>query len=235
MNTGWIKLYRKIIEHPVYTSDDDRLFKFWLMILMDVNHKEQRIFINGGQVVVQRGQTLTSIQSLLDMYNGRGKKKRKKKYKISFQTCRTLLKHLETLDLIKQYPTNQYRIIEVVNYSKYQDIDSPNLTSDQQTTNKQLTTNKNIKNIKNIYKEYKFFDDYSFKKAYTDFKAMRKSMRNVPYTESAEKTILNKLHKVEIKTAVAMLEESTEKGWRSVFPPKSESDPMAIYNKPLPK
>ena len=190
----------------------------FIHFLLLANHEE----LKWRGLTIKPGQFITGLKSLNHATG------------LSIQTIRTCISRFLSTGEITNISTNKYRIITLVNYDNYQIVNKKqqaNQQANQQTTNKQLTTNKKDKElIRNIYKEYKYFDDYSFKKAYTDFKAMRKSMRNVPFTESAEKTILNKLHKVEIKTAIAMLEESTEKGWRSVFPPKEESDPMKKYN-----
>jgi len=37
--TGWIKLYRKILENPIATKDTD-YFAVWIYLLLKATHKE---------------------------------------------------------------------------------------------------------------------------------------------------------------------------------------------------
>jgi hypothetical protein len=64
-----------------------------------------------------------------------------------------------------------------------------------------------------------FLNDVDFKKAFSDFLEMRIKNR-VPATEAAKKIILEKLHKYNLKTAIAMLKRATERSWRTVWPLK---------------
>ena len=80
---------------------------------------------------IPRGSFVTSLDSLA------------KELGLSVQEIRTALKHLISTGELTSKSTNKYRIITVVNYEMYQQVNKqPNspLTSNQQATNNQLTT-----------------------------------------------------------------------------------------------
>jgi len=80
---------------------------------------------------IPRGSFVTSLDSL------------GKELGLSVQEIRTALKHLISTGELTSKSTNKYRIITVVNYEMYQQVNKqPNspLTGNQQATNNQLTT-----------------------------------------------------------------------------------------------
>lgn len=80
---------------------------------------------------IPRGSFVTSLDSLA------------KELGLSVQEIRTALKRLISTGELTSKSTNKYRIITVVNYEMYQQVNKqPNspLTGNQQATNKQLTT-----------------------------------------------------------------------------------------------
>ena len=90
--------------------------------------------------------------------------------------------------------------------------------------NKVLPNSAHTKDIKdNIQKKEDFFflKDELFKKTFADFLDMRVKIKK-PATEQAKKLILKDLHKVDIKTAIKMLEKSIVSCWRDVFPLKDQ-------------
>lgn len=80
---------------------------------------------------IPRGSFVTSLDSL------------GKELGLSVQEIRTALKHLISTGELTSKSTNKYRIITVVNYEMYQQVNKQSnspLTGNQQATNKQLTT-----------------------------------------------------------------------------------------------
>lgn len=59
--TGWIKLHRKIIEHWIWS--DPIKFQWWLLMLMNVNHTEQKIVIGYNIFLIKRGQSGKSLRT----------------------------------------------------------------------------------------------------------------------------------------------------------------------------
>ena len=59
--SGWIKLYRDIQYHWIWKSDN-RL-KWWLDILLTVNHNDSKVLIGGKLVECKRGQSVMSLET----------------------------------------------------------------------------------------------------------------------------------------------------------------------------
>lgn len=58
---GWIKLHRKLKDHWIWKSDN-RL-KWWIDILMTVNHDDAKVLIKGTLIECKRGQSIRSLDS----------------------------------------------------------------------------------------------------------------------------------------------------------------------------
>ena len=59
---GFITIHRKIMESAVYK--DSHAVHLWLHLLMKANHKDKAFIMNGCEVQVNRGQTLTGRKAL---------------------------------------------------------------------------------------------------------------------------------------------------------------------------
>jgi len=137
MSEGWIKIDRKIQEHWIF-QDSWRL-KNWLDLILMVNHKENKVLINGTLFTCKRGETLRSIQTLSN------------RWKCSKSKVRRFLELLKNDNMIQL--TNEIKTtrIKVCNYETYQ-IDR--ITKKSQTNHRRITDesgkdlNKNDKNEK---------------------------------------------------------------------------------------
>lgn len=141
MNEKWIKIHNKFLNWEWYTDVNTKAV--FIHCILKVNWKDGKFM---GKVV-PRGSFITSLDLL------------SKELGLSVQEVRTALKHLISTNELTSKSTNKYRIITVVNYEMYQQVNKqPNiqLTDNQQSTNNQLTTiveyknNRIIDNI-NIY------------------------------------------------------------------------------------
>ncbi|MGN1230556.1 MAG: transcriptional regulator [Anaerotignum sp.] len=145
---GWIKLYRKIVESPVF--DNPELLKIWLWMLIKASHSEheqliglQTVNLAEGQFVF--GRNAASIE--LGMHPS-------KIYR--------LIKTLEKSGKIKVKSNNKFSVITVVNWGLYQGSGDAEWTTNEQRANssrtpneQQMNTNKNEKNEKNGKNERK--------------------------------------------------------------------------------
>lgn len=61
-NNGWIKLHRSIQDHWVW--ENPKMLKYWIDILIMVNHDEGKVLVNGKLLFLKPGQKLTSYQKL---------------------------------------------------------------------------------------------------------------------------------------------------------------------------
>ena len=134
---GWIKLHRKIIEWEWY--QDSKMVHLFLHLVLIAQHKD----------TTYRGITLLKGQLIT------GRKKLSEQTGLSEQTIRTCLEKLKGTSEVTSTSTNQFSILTVCNYKRYNPTDEelnqqPNqqLTNDQPATNQQLTTCKKVKNVK---------------------------------------------------------------------------------------
>lgn len=139
MTGGWIKLYRQLLEKPIWQESTPEQKVILITLLSMANHEEREWEWQGEPYKASPGQFVTSLESIRKKC-GKG---------ISLQNVRTALKRFERYEFLTNEPTNKNRLITIVNWEVYQSKDNEltkESTSNQQATNKQLTTNKNDKN-----------------------------------------------------------------------------------------
>ncbi|EUH77586.1 DnaD domain protein [Staphylococcus aureus] len=148
-------------------------FEAWIYLLMEANHSKAKVPIGNQIVTVERGQRLTSILTLSDLFNW-------SRFKV-----KTFLDLLESDGMLEVKTTSKYTLITIVNYDFYQseqgrnqhqnDIkptskqhqSNINPTSKQHQTNTNNNDNKdnNEKNVNNEKKKttaFDFFQDNGF-------------------------------------------------------------------------
>lgn len=135
---GWLKLYRKLIQKPIWKQSTPEQKAILITILCMVNHEEQEWEWQGRKYICKPGQVITSLEKIRQAC-GKG---------ISIQNVRTALARFEKLGFLTNESTKEARLITVQNWELYQSTEN-NQQSNQQTGNKGLTTNKNDKNDKN--------------------------------------------------------------------------------------
>lgn len=150
MSQGWIRLWRKLDESPVYQSLSSKQRDVMIQCLLSANHKDFEWEWQGKIVKCKAGQFVTSLDSL----------RRKCGKDVKVQSLKTALLKLEKWGFLTNESTKQGRIITICNWDTYQSDEGAcnkqsnrQLTNDQPTTNRQLTPNKNDKkeeNDKNI-------------------------------------------------------------------------------------
>jgi hypothetical protein len=65
--SGWIKLHRQVRDHWIWC--DPVKLKWWLDIIMDVNHSMAKVNIGFNLVECGRGQSVRSLQGWADRWN----------------------------------------------------------------------------------------------------------------------------------------------------------------------
>jgi DnaD/phage-associated family protein len=136
---GWVKLYRELLEKPIWQCSSPEHKVILVTLLLMANHEEKEWIWQGKKYKCKPGQFITSLKGIAE------------KSGTSIQNVRTALKNFEFIyNFLTSKSTNKNRLITIVNWELYQQTDSKvtnKLTSNQQAANKQLTTNKNDKNI----------------------------------------------------------------------------------------
>ena len=140
MNEGWVKTYRSLTDHWVWQDKPFSKGQAWMDLLLMVNHCEKKVLIDGKLIKIERGQTVTSIRKLCDKWGWSNTK------------VKRFLKMLEDDSMLVVKSDTKKTVINVVNYSVYQDSENEKTTEKRQsndTETSQKHTNKNEKNDKN--------------------------------------------------------------------------------------
>lgn len=145
-NQGWVKLYRQLLDKPIWLNSRAEHQVVLITLLLMANHVPNEWEWHGRKYVVQAGQMITSLAQIAQ----------KSGKNITTQNVRTALLRFEKLGFLTNESTKQSRLITIVNWGLFQSSDGQankatnnQLTNDQQRTNKGLTTNKNDKNKEN--------------------------------------------------------------------------------------
>lgn len=157
MNEWFIKIFRSLIDWEWY--DDINTCRLFIHLLLKVNYIDTK----WRWIEIKKGERLTSYWNLSSEIG------------ISVMQVRTCLRKLKSTGEITIKTTNNYTLIKLNNYEKYNwdnTQDNKPITNEQQTSNKQVTTNKESKKDKkenniintNISKptKIKIFEDSSF-------------------------------------------------------------------------
>ena len=156
MGQGWIKLHRKIRECSVIW--DDKPFsrgQAWIDLLMMANHEAKDIFFDGGVYRVERGQQLTSIRKLSEIWGWSRTKTTK------------FLNDLKKAEMVSLKSDAKKTVITIVNYDNYQDAEikkEPQKSHEKATEKPQKDTNKNDKELKNKRKTLSSEDEHNQKR-----------------------------------------------------------------------
>jgi len=134
MNTGWILVYRKLLEWEWY--NDPNTLRVFLHLLLKANHKAKK----WQGTLIQTGQLITGRLKLVE------------ELKLSERQIRTALEHLKSTNEITIKTTSQYSIITINNWNQYQQKDQQNAqqpTKKRPTKDHHATTNNNDNNVNN--------------------------------------------------------------------------------------
>ncbi len=142
---GWIKSYRSILDHWLWTDKPFAKGQAWIDILHLVNHTKEKKFFDGKLIDVERGETITSIRKLTERWGWSNTK------------VKNFLNILEQEKMISLEKSDSKKtVLKVLNYAKYQDTsyqeNDTETTVERQSNDTETTvkhTNKNDKNIKN--------------------------------------------------------------------------------------
>lgn len=147
MNSGWISIHRKILDWEWY--QDSNAFRIFLHLILLANHEEKR----WQGIVIKRGQTVTSLDSIFNGLNRKhdGKLIRKTQ-QCTMRNIRTTLQRLVSTNELTIETTTKYSLITINNYDEYQGMTNTSTrkaTNKRQTNDKQTTTNNNDNNDNN--------------------------------------------------------------------------------------
>ncbi|EKF8787336.1 DnaD domain protein [Enterococcus faecalis] len=142
MNTGYIKLYRKVTNSFVWTNAN--MFKLWSLCLMKASHKESRFIFNGQEIAVSSGQFVTG-RAVIEKEFNEGVPRNQQ---IVGRTLWRWLKKFENEQMLSISSTPKYSVITINNWDDYQ-VNDQQVSNNRPTSVQQLSTYKNEKNDKN--------------------------------------------------------------------------------------
>ena len=126
MTEGWIALHRKIYNSSDFNNQLE--VAVFLYLVSMASHKPTQVVYRKKKITLNRGQVSIAYRDLA------------KKFNLSMQNIKTIIKHLKKSGNLNQTLTKNLSIYTIVKYSKYQDIEPQ---SNQKLTNR-TTTNTNI-------------------------------------------------------------------------------------------
>ena len=131
MDNGWIKLHRKLLNNPI--SNKPNWAWLWVVLLLLANHEEGHEFIwNGKKQKLAKGQFITGRQKLKEISG------------IPETTIERILNYLETVHQIGQQKTSKYRLITILRWKDYQNLDSK--ADNKRTTDGHIQEIQELKN-----------------------------------------------------------------------------------------
>ncbi|HHX0256427.1 TPA: DnaD domain-containing protein [Enterococcus faecalis] len=142
MNTGYIKLYRKVTNSFVWTNAN--MFKLWSLCLIKASHKESRFIFNGQEIAVSSGQFVTGRAVIEKEFNEGVPRDQQ----IVGRTLWRWLKKFENEQMLSISSTPKYSVITINNWDDYQ-VNDQQVSNNRPTSVQQLSTYKNEKNDKN--------------------------------------------------------------------------------------
>lgn len=175
MQQGYIKLYRKLLESPLWQSCKPERKIILITILLKANHKKKTIILDSTreEISILPGQFVTSRKKLAEAC-GKG---------ISEQMVRSALVDFQKHGFLTKQSTSKstkgYTLITVENWELYQGYEEnqpSNKPIIQPSINQASTTNKNEKNEKNNI--YSRVIDHLNKKASKNFKSTTKKTKS---------------------------------------------------------
>lgn len=154
---GWIKLHRAVMKSETFSKLSAIQQLITIYIILNANHEDGIWYdkYKDIEVPVKRGQLVVSRSKIANEWF-KGDKE------VTEQKVRTTLKKLEKLSFLTIESTNNYTLLEVLNYNVYQakenetnQVSNQEETKSQPRDNQEKTTNKNDKNDKNVKNDKK--------------------------------------------------------------------------------
>lgn len=166
---GWIKLYRSIRSNWLWEDGNERYLKWWLDILLMVNHKPNKALIKGNLVDVETGERVTSLVKLSERWGADRK------------VVRKFLNLLETDGMIsRSSSTKNGTRLKVTNYADYQGFKSEKEQVTPHVTPQVSPHKQELKEVtNNVDLDFEDFFDYFNKKTGRSFKNIESNRKLV--------------------------------------------------------
>src|SRR5690348_11701568 len=105
---GYVRLYRKLLENPVWTALAPSVLKVMLAFLLKANWKPGTWYDGRAQVQIPRGSFITSYPKMAEACH------------LSVKQTRLAFAHLERLRFATYSRARKWTMVRVLNYESYQ-------------------------------------------------------------------------------------------------------------------
>ena len=224
---GWIRVWRKILDNPLWSEKPFSKGQAWIDLILLANHKDNQLLLGNSVVTIRRGQLHTSELNLSRRWGWSRKK------------TRAFLSLLDNQKMATTKGTSKGTTITIANYSDYQDFgtseDTAEGTAQEHQKNIKRTSKdtqtKNVKNVmngrnekkenKDIYSELENFSfSESVSEAIKDWIAYKEERRD-GYKPTGFKTLLKGLkEKSELygdNAVIDSIKASIESNYKGLF------------------
>jgi hypothetical protein len=134
MTDGWIALHRKIYNSSDFNNQLEVAVFLYLVAM--ASHKPVQVVYRKKKLTLKRGEVSIAYRDLA------------KKFGISFDRVRTIIKNLVATGNINQTLHKRLSVFSIVKYNKYQDLPTPtNQTIPHRTTTNTTNTTSIVKNM----------------------------------------------------------------------------------------
>lgn len=139
---GWITLDRGITNHWIF--QDEKKFKWWIIMLIEANHTDNKFVLGNEVFQVKRGQSCNSLRTWAKLFN------------VTPKTVNDFFKLLKKDKMISQEIIGKGKqsttLVTIENYNNYQQEGKHKLlhevNAEETQGKRKLPTNKNENNVK---------------------------------------------------------------------------------------
>lgn len=223
--SGFVKLYRRVLDNPVFKSDAEAMAFAWL--ILKASWQETEVRYKGQIVRLERGQLTVSARDMA------------KAMEWSKSRVSRFLNTLRERDMIEYVSGTYANVINIRNYGAFQSnskIDgTPAGQPEGQERDRSGTQNNEEKELKerknNITPKKSSVElpEWIEPEVWAGFVKMRRSIKK-PLTDRASKNIITKLETMHGNgiDANAVLDNSTDNSWAGVWEPKGAGQDSGV-------
>ena len=213
--SGFIKLYRQVLDNPVFRSDAEAMAFSWMVLKAawqpaDVRYKGRIVSLERGQLAVSVRDMATALERSKDW-------------------SKRFLQRLANRDMIATATATGVNVITICNYNEYQSKPEVGATATppqpRQDRDRTATQNKEVNELKKKIRTPLppfVLPEHIPVEAWNGFEEMRNKIRK-PMTDRARNGILGELDKLRGPPG-EILDQSTMNCWQSVFELKDKKN-----------
>jgi hypothetical protein len=134
MALGWVAIHRQITDSALWTDRPFSRGQAWIDLILMASHQDRKILILGREVEIKRGGMITSEVKLSEKW-GWSRAKVKK-----------FLTYLKENDMITTETSTKWTVVNIVNYSLYQDLEDSKKAGEKQQMCSKKSSKEQIKN-----------------------------------------------------------------------------------------